>query len=125
MKLFLIAILAFSFNASAIDSLLVEAAKHEKEQVKKASKGKATAILTFTSGEVVECTWLARAGENWRYERKSDGKLVSTPLKDATAKGEVLDKTPDSEVVVHTMYCNGGYCKPTEKTIKIAVWPTK
>lgn len=113
-----------SCNVHAIDSLLEQAAKHEKEQVKKVSKGKAAAIFTMKSGEVVACVWLARAGEDFRYQRVSDGKLVATPQKDIErVEGEVLDKTPESEVVVHVMHCNGEYCKPTVKTIHIPVWP--
>lgn len=111
-------------QVNAIDSLLEQAAKHEREQVKKATKGKAAAIFTMTSGEVVACVWLARVGEDFRYQRTSDGKLVSTPQKDvARVEGTVLDKTPDAEVVVHHMYCNGKTCEAKVKTIHVPAWP--
>lgn len=123
MKYLIVVLALVCLNASAIDSILKQAAKAEKEAVKKANKSKGDAVLTFTSGEVVQCVWLARVGDEWRYQRKDNGKLVSTPVKDATAQGTVLDKTPDSEVVVHAMYCNGKSCEATVKTISIPVWP--
>lgn len=126
MKILLIFAIALSFNANAIDSLLKEAAKHEKEAVKKASKGKAAAILTLKSGEAIQCVWLARAKDEFRYQRVSDGKLVSTPYSSVDqVEGAVLDETPKSEVVVHSMYCDGRSCKPTTKTILIDAWPQK
>lgn len=124
------AVMLLASQAHAIDSLLKASAKAEKERVKKASKGKATAILTMkavdSKGEpvVVACVWLARVGNGFQYLRVSDGLLVSSSQDQiARAEGEVLDQPPTTYTAVHLMYCNGTYCKPTISTIAEKAWP--
>lgn len=113
-------------NACAIDSLpelLKKAAKEEKKKAEKVKKGAAAVTFALSSGERIECVWLAKAGDVYRYQR-TDGRLVSTPVKDvAYLVGPVLSAPPVAEVTVHAMYCNGGYCKPTVKTIILPAWP--
>lgn len=125
-------LLAFmALQAFAIDSLLQKGAKVEKERVKKATEGKAAAILTLKSvdaktgeREVVACKWLAREGDNFLYLRAADGALVRTSAEIvAKAEGEVLDKAPLIATPVHHMYCNGKSCEPTKTVLLIPAWP--
>lgn len=113
-----------ALNASAIDSLSELLKKAEKAQAKHAKKSGTAAVFTMVGGERVECAWLAKVGDEYRYQRVSDGKLVATPAIDVVSvDGKVLDATPATEVVVHVMHCNGGYCKPTVKTVHVPAWP--
>lgn len=122
----IVTLLLVSIPLYAIDSLselLKRGADAEKKREKDAKKAGTGASFSLTSGERVDCVWLAKVGDEFRYLR-TDGRLVSTPVKDAMdVKGTVLTETPATEVTVHTMYCNGGYCKPTTKIIGVPAWP--
>jgi hypothetical protein len=121
--LMVLAVLMLASPAFAIDSLLEQAAKAEEKRVKKAKSADTTATFEMSSGEIVRCKWLARAGDQLRYLRE-DGKLFSTPAKDVVKiEGKVLAQTPSVDVVTHVMYCNGEYGKPCVKTISIPAWP--
>lgn len=126
--LIVFALLFASTPLYAIDSiaeLLKKGANAEKKREKDAKKAGTGASFSLTSGEVITCVWLAKVGDELRYLR-TDGRLVSTPVKDAVdVKGTVLTETPALELVVHTMHCQGGYCKPTVKTVRVPAWPSQ
>lgn len=112
----------------AIDSLLETAAKAEKERVEKSrkasKKGGTAAVLYFSSGEEVRCTWLARSGENFQYERADNGRLVTSPQKDIVKlEGKVLDAAPLIEARVLHMYCDGRSCEPKTFKVYYPAWP--
>lgn len=119
-------LLLVSMPLYAIDSiaeLLKKGADAEKKREKDAKKAGTGASFSLSSGERIACVWLAKVGDEYRYLR-TDGRLVATPVKDTKdVQGTVLTETPATEVVVHTMYCNGGYCKPTVKTVQVPAWP--
>lgn len=120
-------------EAGAIDSLpelLKKAAKAEKKRVDEVKKQGSPTVLTLTSvadsgaREEVSCVWVAKVGDEFRLMNAKTGNLQRIEAKDVLAvRGVVLSETPTSEVVVHAMHCNGGYCKPTIKTIVVPAWP--
>lgn len=116
--------LPFSLEpAFAIDSIPELLKKGAKQQEKDAKKSGTAASFKLRSGESVECVWLAKVGDVYRYQRL-DGRLVETPVADAVdVKGIVLPETPAQSVVVHVMYCDGKSCQPTQKTVSIPAWP--
>jgi len=127
-KLVLLAVLCGALVPSptfAIDSIPELLKKGAKQQEKDAKKSGTAASFKLRSGESVECVWLAKVGEVYRYQRR-DGRLVETPVADAVdVKGIVLPETPAQSVVVHVMYCDGKSCQPTQKTVSIPAWPGK
>lgn len=93
----IVTLLLVSLPLYAIDSLqdlLKKGADAEKKREKDAKKAGTAASFSLTSGERVK-----------------------------DVQGTVLSATPATEVVVHTIFCGGGYCKPTVKVIQVPAWP--
>jgi hypothetical protein len=106
---------------------LQKAAEKEAKRARKAPAAASFVINAVGQRDVrIECVWLAREGDVYRYQRKSDGEYVTTDAKDVLdVRGTVLTAAPLIERDTVKLSCQGGQCKDYPKTQWVSAWPAE